>query len=67
MRETSTTERVGLAVALLHSGGAWPTRTLAARLALTPGGTWMMMSRLARVLPIVLDADGWRLTSQNET
>ena len=61
MRESSTTERVGIACALLYSGGAWPTRSLAERLGLSYAGAWAMMARLARVLPLALEADGWRL------
>ena len=61
MRDTTTTERVGRAVALLYSGGAWPTRRIAERLGLSYAGAWAMMARLARVLPLALEADGWRL------
>lgn len=61
MRDSNTTERVGLAVALLYAGGTWPTRTLAQRLGMTPGGAWAMLARLSRVLPVALDPDGWRL------
>ena len=61
MRDTTTTERVGRAVALLYAGGAWPTRQLAERLGLSPAGAWAMLARLSRVLPLSLDADGWRL------
>ena len=61
MRDSNTTERVGRAVALLHAGGAWPTRRLAERLGLSHAGTWAMLARLSRVLPLTLEADGWRL------
>ena len=61
MRDTTTTERVGRAVALLYAGGAWPTRQLAERLGLSPAGAWAMLARLSRVLPLTLEADGWRL------
>lgn len=57
----TTTERVGRAVALLYAGGSWPTRRLAERLGISTAGAWAMLARLARVLPITLDADGWRL------
>ena len=61
MRDTTTTERVGMAGALLYRGGAWPTRRIAERLGLSYAGAWAMMARLARVLPLALEADGWRL------
>ena len=61
MRDTTTTERVGRAVALLSAGGAWPTRQLAERIGLSHAGTWAMLARLSRVLPLTLEADGWRL------
>jgi predicted transcriptional regulator len=61
MRQTITTERVGTVVALLHSGGSWPTRTLAERVDMTTSGAYAMLSKLSRVLPLTLDDDGWTL------
>ena len=60
-RQTITTERVGTVVALLYSGGSWPTRALAERVNMTVSGTYAMLSKLSRVLPLTLDDDGWTL------
>ena len=66
MRETCTTERVGLACSLLYSGGSWPTRQLADRLGITPSGAYAMLARLSRVLPVALDGAGWRVIQSRD-
>ena len=66
MRDTCTTERVGLACSLLYSGGSWPTRQLADRLGVTMSGAYAMLARLSRVLPLTLDTDGWRVIQSQD-
>jgi flagellar basal body rod protein FlgF len=66
MRDTCTTERVGMACALLYSGGSWPTRQLAYRLGITTSGAYAMLARLSRVLPVALDNDGWRVVQSRD-
>ena len=65
-RETSTTERVGIACSLLYRGGSWPTRTIADKLGVGQGGAYSMLSKLSRVLPLALDGGGWRMVQLGE-
>jgi hypothetical protein len=66
MRDTCTTERVGMACWLLYSGGSWPTRRLADRLGITPAGAYAMLDKLSRVLPVALDGAGWRVVQSKD-
>jgi len=65
-RETSTTERVGIACSLLYRGGGWPTRTIADKLGVGQGGAYSMLSKLSRGLPLTLDDSGWRMVRSGE-
>lgn len=59
--ELCVTERVGLVVWLLAAerGRKHTTADIARRLGVTYGGAWAMLGKLARVLPIAADSDGW--------
>jgi len=59
--ETVTTERVGIVVYILltNKGRRYKTGYLAAEIGLQQHSVWEMLSKLSRVLPIVLEQDGW--------
>ena len=59
MEPDTVTERVGLVVWHLAHGEAMQTRNVAALTGLTMPGAWYLMTRLARVIPIYQDEQGF--------
>lgn len=55
------TERVGMVVFILmdNRGKKFTTADLARIVSLTHQGTWAMLAKLSRRLPICQDIDGW--------
>lgn len=60
-KDVLPTERVGIIVFILmdNRGKKFTTAELAGYVSLTHHGTWAMMAKLSRRLPICQDIDGW--------
>ena len=56
-----TTERVAMITFLLCSGRRFRTAEIAQFLGLSRQGAYAQLSRMARVLPIILDGGEWQL------
>ena len=56
-----TTERVAMITFLLCSGRRFRTAEIARFLGLSRQGAYAQLSRMARVLPLVLDGNEWQL------
>jgi hypothetical protein len=56
-----TTERVAMITFLLCSGRRFRTAEIAQFLGLSRQGAYAQLSRMARVLPLVLDENEWQL------
>ena len=58
-----TTERVAMITFLLCSGRRFRTAEIAGLMGLSRQGAYAQLSRMARVLPIVLDGGEWQLVT----
>lgn len=58
-----TTERVAMITFLLCSGRRFKTAEIAGLMGLSRQGAYAQLSRMARVLPIVLDGGEWQLVT----